>query len=315
MTSVSTSPRYDIDGVHFDDYFYPYPDGTDFPDDSTYNDYINGGGSLPRDDWRRDNVNRMVESVYSAIRANSNTVKFSISPFGIYRPGHPEGMPPPIAGLDPYEAQYADSKYWLQQGWVDYFSPQLYWAIDPPAQSYPVLLDWWLANNPIGRHIYAANGVYKIDDSNNWPVSEITNQVDISREETRRALLSLGNVLYSARYFRDNTKGIFDTFRDVVYPTPAATPPMPWLGGGKTPKRPILAQADDVGITWYADEADDAVNTWGVYKLEGGKWKTLAILPKDVMNFLPDDLSPGLYAVQAISRVGITGEALQMTIP
>jgi uncharacterized lipoprotein YddW (UPF0748 family) len=86
-------------------------------------------------------------------------------------------MPSPIAGLDPYSQLYADSKLWLQSGWVDFFAPQLYWAIDPPAQSYPVLLDWWLNANSANRHIYAANGVYKIADSNNWPVSEIENQV------------------------------------------------------------------------------------------------------------------------------------------
>jgi len=89
-------------------------------------------------------------------------------------------MPAPITGLDPYSQLYADSKLWLQQGWLDFFAPQLYWAISPPAQSYTTLIDWWLNANTANRHIYAANGVYKMSDSNNWPVSEIENQVNVS---------------------------------------------------------------------------------------------------------------------------------------
>ena len=141
--------RYDVDGVHFDDYFYPYPDENQFPDLDTYNQYGNG---LSRDDWRRDNVNKMVERCYNAIHAIKSFVKFSISPLGIYRPGEPGGMPSSINGLDPYSEQYADTKLWFEEGWVDFMAPQLYWAIDPPAQSYPVLLDWWIDDaNPLSR--------------------------------------------------------------------------------------------------------------------------------------------------------------------
>jgi hypothetical protein len=216
-----------VDGIHFDDYFYPYPvDGVDFPDDATYNEYLAGGGTLARDDWRRDNVNRMIQRVYSTIKTMDSGCVFSISPFGLYRPGHPEGIPSPIAGLDPYSAMYADAKYWLQMGWMDAMAPQIYWAIDPPAQSYPVIVDWWLDNNPVGRHVYPANGVYKIADSNNWPVSEITNQVDLTRDDARRAKECLGNMFYSAKYFRDNTKGIYDVFRDSV----SQRRLLPWTG-------------------------------------------------------------------------------------
>ena len=227
--------RYDIDGLHFDDYFYPYPiDGVPFPDSSTYNQYGNG---MSLADWRRDNVNRMVSRVNDAVHGIKPTCKFSISPFGIYRPGEPEGMPSPIVGLDPYSEQYADTKLWLQSGWVDFLAPQLYWKIDPPGQSYPALLDWWISPevNAMDRYVYAANAVYRsffstfclfivkklyflinqsIKQSINqcvwvsrlvdsgWPTSEIINQVAISRSPSRRDLGSLGNIHFSAYYFR-----------------------------------------------------------------------------------------------------------------
>jgi len=94
----------------------------------------------------------MVERVYNTIHSiKPSAVRFSISPFGIYRPGESGGVPSPIVGLDPYSEQYADTKLWFQEGWVDFMAPQLYWRIDPPQQSYPVLLDWWLEVNTINR--------------------------------------------------------------------------------------------------------------------------------------------------------------------
>ena len=171
-----------------------------------------------RDDWRQDNVDQMISRVYSTIKSIRSTVKFSIAPFGLYRPEEPDGMPYPITGFDPYSQIYADAKLWLQQGWVDFLSPQLYWTINSTGQSYPQILDWWLANNPALKHIYITNGVYRIAPSSlDWPVSEIQAQVDLSRDPSRRSLLSLGNVHFSAKYFRDNTKNITGIFNTQVY--------------------------------------------------------------------------------------------------
>jgi len=166
--------------------------------------------------------------IYRVLYQVKNTrpgCKFSISPFGLYRPGTPEGMPPPVTGSDPYSELYADSKLWLQQGWVDFFAPQLYWTINSTGHSYPTLLDWWLSNNPAKKYIYVANGVYCIDTTSfNWAVEEIEAQIDISREASRRSQMSFGNILFSAKYFRDNTKGISDIFRSRVYTVKATTP-------------------------------------------------------------------------------------------
>lgn len=220
--------RYDVDGIHLDDYFYPYPSGAEFPDQSTYNDYRNSGGSLGRDDWRRDNNNRMVERLFNSIKATKSNVKFSISPFGIYRPCQPGGQPCSISGLDQYSAIYADPKLWLQRGWTDFQAPQLYWSINSNGQSFPVLLDWWTSPdvNPMGRHIYTGIGAYQLEQSG-WPVSELTRQVEITRESQYPN--SYGNIMFSYDMFKRNVKGVQSTFSSGLYSSRSAIPSMPYL--------------------------------------------------------------------------------------
>jgi uncharacterized lipoprotein YddW (UPF0748 family) len=139
---LDVARRYDIDGVHIDDYFYPYKEKDasgrtiPFPDEDSWQAYKKGGGKLARDDWRRDAVNRFVQRWYTETKKVKPHVKVGISPFGIWRPGNPPG----IAGLDQYAELYADAKLWLNKGWVDYWTPQLYWPIKQAPQSYPKLL-------------------------------------------------------------------------------------------------------------------------------------------------------------------------------
>jgi uncharacterized lipoprotein YddW (UPF0748 family) len=174
--------RYDIDAVHADDYFYPYPQNDDagqaiaFPDGATYE---LSGSTLSRDDWRRDNVDRFIERMYREVHALKPAIKIGISPFGIWRPG----SPPSVAGLDAYGAIYADSRKWLQRGWVDYFAPQLYWAIGAPQQSFPALLDWWLAENTMGRHVWPGLAAYRVGDGtpNAFSVAELPSQIGLVR--------------------------------------------------------------------------------------------------------------------------------------
>ena len=299
--------RYDVDGIHFDDYFYPYPDGTNqFPDSATYNAYIAAGGSLSRDDWRRNNVNQMVQRVYNLIKSTKPGVKFSISPFGIYRPGNPAGMPPPITGLDPYTQLYADSKLWLQSGWLDFFAPQLYWTISSTGQSYPTLLDWWLNANTANRHIYVANGVYRIVDSS-WPVSEITDQITISRDATRRAKLSLGNILFSAKYYRDNTKSITDIFRASVYTKKAIIPPMSWMGL-RAPGMPNGISVSGKTVTWNAAEENDEIRWWIVMRKDPSEWSVYDIIPRGQTSIAIEE--PGMYALRTANAASQTSEAI-----
>jgi uncharacterized lipoprotein YddW (UPF0748 family) len=283
--------RYDIDGVHLDDYFYPYPiAGETFPDSTTYATYRNNGGALSLGDWRRDNVNRLVQRLANGIRAAKPHVKFGISPFGIYRPG----QPPSVRGLDAYDQLYADALKWLQQGWVDYLAPQLYWRIDAPAQSYPVLLDWWASNNPQQRHIYVGNNLSQLDGKA-WELEEIDRQVAITRQESNR--LVLGNIFFSMDALANNRQGVGDRFRNATYQTPAAPPDMPWLVAA-APRIPTGVQGSNGKLTWNAASPD--VDTWTLYEQAGTVWVLRDILPAATRAIV---VSPGTYALCAVNRL------------
>ncbi|MCS6793329.1 MAG: family 10 glycosylhydrolase [Oscillatoriaceae bacterium SKW80] len=284
--------RYNVDGIHFDDYFYPYPkDGIEFPDSKTYNAYRAAGGTLSLADWRRDNVNRLIQRIYQGIRAEKPNVKFGISPFGIYRPGQPPG----IVGLDQYNALYADAKKWLEEGWVDYMAPQLYWRIDPPQQSYPVLLNWWTQNNPKGRHIYAGNYLSKLDGGN-WSLAEFQRQVDISRSKADR--LSLGNIFFSMKVFRENRLGVNNAFRNSIYRSPALPPTMPWLDN-EPPAPPTGVVASVRQLSWNPAPSDD-IRSWTLYKQIGNNWELIRILPAAVTAV---QVEPGTYALSAVDKM------------
>ena len=148
--------RYEVDGVHIDDYFYPYPvnvDGVEqaFPDDESYARYRLGGGALARDDWRRANVDSLVQKLQRTVQAIKPWVRFGVSPFGV---GRPDRRPPGIIGFSQYDKLYADVERWFENGWLDYLAPQLYWQIDRPGLQFPVLLDYWIGQNTARRHLW-----------------------------------------------------------------------------------------------------------------------------------------------------------------
>jgi uncharacterized lipoprotein YddW (UPF0748 family) len=177
--------RYDVDGVHMDDYFYPYPeDALAFPDEATWRRYRAKGGRLRRDDWRRKNINDFVSTLYTSVKALRPTVQVGISPFGIWRPRHPRQ----IRGFDAYAQLYADARLWLRRGWVDYLAPQLYWPIDRREQSFPVLLRWWMSQDRRRRGIVA--GLF----ASKWSAEEIERQIALTRRAKAR-----GFILFSAR--------------------------------------------------------------------------------------------------------------------
>lgn len=285
--------RYDVDGIQIDDYFYPYPiAGQTVSDADIYAAYQKGGGILSLDDWRRDNVDRMVQRLAEGIRAEKPHVKFGISPFGIYRPGQPSQ----IRGLDAYSELYADSKKWLEQGWLDYLSPQLYWRIDPPAQSYPVLLQWWVENNPKNKHIYTGNKLGLLDGKS-WIIDEITQQVEISRNLSDR--LSLGNIFYSYRDLLANREGVFDTFKSTTYSQPALVPTMQWMDTVPPPV-PTRVKLKDGNLTWNTTTNSD-IRSWTLYKQDGDNWTLLKILPAATNTAA---VNAGTYALCAVDRMG-----------
>jgi uncharacterized lipoprotein YddW (UPF0748 family) len=292
--------RYDIDGIHLDDYFYPYPiEGQTFPDSKTYAAYRSTGGQLSLGDWRRENVNQMVLRLFQGIKAIKPHVKFGISPFGIYRPGQPPG----INGLDAYSVLYADAKKWLQQGWVDYIAPQLYWRIDQTAQSYPVLLKWWTEVNPQKRHIYVGNNLSQLDGKA-WNNSEINRQVTITRNLA--ANLSLGNIFFSMSPIHQNRQGIADSFRNSLYPTPAIVPTMSWQNTDPPPP-PRELQVNHRRLSWKPRD-QQPLRSWTVYRQTGKTWVLEQVLS---VGSTYDYATPatatvqqaGTYAVCAVDRL------------
>lgn len=199
--------RYDLAGVHFDDYFYPYPtDGGKtypFPDDTTYAAYRARGGTMTKADWRRDNVNTLIRRVGQTVHAERPGAKFGVSPFGIYRPGVPSGT---TAGVDMYGQLYADAVRWMREGWIDYLSPQLYWRDGGP-QSFSLLLRWWRGPeaNPRGVPIYPGIAVERLTEKG-WPAAEIGKQLQIERATGPRA--GGGFILWNIKAIQNNTKGV-----------------------------------------------------------------------------------------------------------
>ena len=200
--------RYDIDGVHIDDYFYPYPvkGVASFPDDATWNRYGVKSG-LTRADWRRDNINDFVRSMYRTVKATKPRVRVGISPFGIWRPGVPATTQ---AQLDAYGQLFADSRKWLAEGWCDYMAPQLYWSISPAKQSFPVLLDWWRAQSR-GTPVWPGIATERIGSAR--PAQEIINQIAL----TRRGTNSPGHIHWSMKALMQNRGGIADLLRQGPY--------------------------------------------------------------------------------------------------
>lgn len=303
---VDVVQRYDIDGVHIDDYFYPYQERDrrgriiPFPDDDSFRRYRAAGGALPRDDWRRENVNTLVARLYREIKETKRWVKFGISPFGIWRPGYP----PSVQGLDAYTTLYADARKWLADGWVDYFTPQLYWRIDAPQQSYPVLLDWWSQQNTFGRHLWPGNYIDRVGDSRRWPAEEIVAQVETTRAHPGAG----GNVLFSMKTLLRNPDDLWGKLRGGPYRDPAVVPASPWLGD-RRPDAPRIRVYDtmdeDVGVELVA-QGEEPVRWWAVQGLEGDHWR-LHVVNGEMTNVLLPG-STAWVAVRAIGRTGVESE-------
>ena len=236
-----------------DDYFYPYPEnGQDFPDNDTYSYYLSHGGRLTKGNWRRENINQMVQSLQSHIHGKRPNVTFTVSPFGLYRPQTPEGMPYPITGFDPYASQYSDTKLWLQKGWVDILAPQQSWPIGSPPQSYTTLLDWWVKQNTAKRLIAIGNSVTRLNPhGDDWPVTEVGTQVDMTR--CYRDQNAIGAIFFSAKVFLNDTKGIREYLRKSVYPNKATVPSLPWksLPAANKPQRLRLRGST---LVWDKDD-------------------------------------------------------------
>lgn len=306
-TVVDVVKRYDIDAVHIDDYFYPYPEVRDgarleFPDDKSYRAYQRGGGKLTRSDWRRDNVNQLVREFYSAVKAEKRWVKVGISPFGIWRPGFP---PTTTAGIDTFEELFADSKKWLNEGWLDYIAPQLYWPMQPAEQSYPVLLQWWVQENTKGRHVWPGLALYKLPISGpkKMSASDIVQEIEATRENPG----ATGHIHFNAAILMKNVDGIADRLA-TAYAEPALVPASPWLDKDGPPRPVASATRDSAASTIdvrFAPVLREQVRWWVVQSRVNDEW-VMAIVPgAERRHILTGDVAVvNLVAVTAVDRNG-----------
>lgn len=291
--------RYDVDGIHFDDYFYPYPvTGETFDDGDTFAAYQAGGGMLSRDDWRRENVHLLVSAVASMIASEKPWVRFGISPFGIYRPGMPEG----ITGLDAYSAIYCDSLRWLTEGWIDYVAPQLYWPTTQTAQAYGALIAWW-ADRAFenDRYVFAGNALSRLGTSTAWTAAEMEEQVRLSRALGDRG--SLGNVFFRVEMLQTNLEGITDAFRARTYTTAAIPPPLASMRTGAPPPPRVSG-------TSVIHPAPETLRGYTVYRIDAGP-----VLDRFVPIASPLDLTSGRWAVAAVDRFDRESEGVEVMVP
>ncbi len=295
--------RYDLDGIHVDDYFYPYPiKGEEFPDDATYAAYQREGGRLDRSDWRRSRIDSFVRSMYERVKAIDPEVLVGVSPFGIWRPGHPEG----VAGLDAYEELHADSRLWIRAGWLDYFSPQLYWPIDAPKQPFLPLLEWWSSQNTRDRHLWPGLYLTRIEGDGGWSPQEIASQI----ETVRGHHIADGVVLFSMVGLLENRQQVAELLAGTAFPAPALVPASPWLfrEPPAVPEARIRETADSLQLELTSDPR---TARWLVQWRTGDGWEG-AILPGSTREHAwppgVEDSAIDLVRVQAISRVGERSE-------
>jgi uncharacterized lipoprotein YddW (UPF0748 family) len=290
--------RYDVDAIVMDDYFYPYKEKDrlgkwiDFPDWRSWTAYRDSGGKLARDDWRRENINKFVEQLYTAIKKEKRFVKMGLSPFGIWRPKNP----PQIQGLDAFAALYADSRLWFREGWVDYLAPQLYWPMSAPNQSYAALLIWWSEQNSQNRHLWPAGSVSRVTSSN--PPGEILHQIQFSRTQPGVK----GNIHWSFTPLLRNTLGIGDALRR-VYPGVALVPASPWLCDMPT-NMPQCHLQDRYGGVYLSWQGDPSIRFWVVQTKKRGEWVT-SILPETATRILLEG-HPDIVAVTGVGKCGTT---------
>ena len=260
--------RYDIDAVHFDDYFYPYASYNgkkDFPDDKSWQKYLNGGGELSRGDWRRKNVNDFIERIAEEIKAEKSYVKFGISPFGIWRPGFPKG----ITGMDQYEELYADAKLWLNKGWIDYFTPQLYWPTKQMNQSFPVLLGWWESENVVGRHVWPGINLGLEEKEENK--GEIASQILISRGILRD---NPGTVHWNIGPLMKNDS-LAKSLLTGPYQKDALVPASPWLDDElpNAPEFELKNSDDNLLLSWIQNDSEEIFRCVVYYRYENSGWE------------------------------------------
>ncbi|HRQ88696.1 MAG TPA: family 10 glycosylhydrolase [Bacteroidia bacterium] len=301
---VDVTRRYDVDGIHIDDYFYPYPKNTggrkieQFDDSASYKAYTAKGGKLPIRDWRRDNINSFVRNAYASVKGTKAYVDFGISPFGIWRPA----VPPSIkAGVDAYDDLCADSRLWLNQGWLDYFSPQLYWRIDSE-QNYATLYQWWMGENKKGRSVFpgiASSRILSSEDKGR-PAAETVRQIEVTRKSPSPT--GPGHIHWSIEALKKDRGGIRSKLRD-LYGDAALPPASPWLGATAPGPVYVAPSVNATGLS-LTFKPDPTVR-WRVVQVQNGnRWTTLRMLPA-AQETVQITGTPSAVSIRHVSPTGV----------
>ena len=244
--------RYDVDAIHIDDYFYPYPaNGKKFEaDDTSYKKFGNG---MDRKEWRRHNVDLLIEQLYTTIKSAKPWVRFGVSPFGIWRNKSSDPRGSDSSGLQNYDDLYADVLLWAKNGWVDYLAPQLYWTLDMKAAPSRHLAQWW-NDNANGVDVYIGQDVQRTM-SNADPKNNDSNELDTKVKLSRKLPNVQGNVWWHGYWVTDNYKGVADSLA-LKHQSSLALPPA--YGDKTIQPKPVsdLSLVSDNGrtfLTWTGD--------------------------------------------------------------
>lgn len=256
--------RYDVDAIHMDDYFYPYKiPGKDFPDEESFNKYGNG---LKKEDWRRSNCDSIIKNLFQIIRTTKSNVKFGISPFGIWRnkSKDPRGSDTE-GGSSNYDDLYADILLWLEKGWIDYVTPQLYWERGHKIADYDLLLDWWNKYS-YGKHLYIGHGIYRAGSNTAWKSKD---ELPMQIQKLRTYPTTQGSIYFSSKTFDKNPNGWNDSLRNNYYAYPALPPPMPWIDNTK-PQKPTIEILND-GIVKIVYKGNKKIKGYTVFVVDENK--------------------------------------------
>ncbi len=261
--------RYDVDGVHFDDFFYPYPKtGQEFGDAASFARF---GAGLSRDDWRRENVNSLVRETGERIRALKPWVAYGISPFGIWRNAADDPSGSPTRGLQSYSAIYADTRRWIREEWIDYVVPQLYWNIGFDTADYARLLPWWSAVVAGTRvRLWIGHADYRVGEQGAWSdPAELDRQLALNRRYP-----VTGGIHFSAKQIRADRLGAVTRYRDTHYTTPALVPLLA-RRPTQTPGAPVITGVHGDTVSWRPGPGP-APTSWALYRVDGAAARLVA---------------------------------------
>lgn len=307
--------RYDIDAVHFDDYFYPYRIPNEaFPDTTSFSVYGRPYTSI--DEWRRNNVDQFILQLRTQLKAEKPYVKLGISPFGVWRNRDKDSSGSNTrAGQTSYDDLYADVRGWLLKGWIDYVAPQAYFSLGYPLVPYEELEEWWSLNS-YGQHVYLGKAVYKINNNRdtNWEnPSQMPRQIRLDRESNNIQ----GSIYFRAKNFDTNPLGFSDSLKNDLYASTALVPVMPWLGQQKAPESPqnleVYRHNDGAILTWEVDEEESEAAYFVLYRFAGKEAGSIrepqhiyAIINADQRFYLDKDAENKgkyTYVITAVSRL------------